>query len=158
MDLKKLPRANLVFLNLYVLTLGLGGINLGFAFAGNNQTANILAAKFEWDEEETKFYNSIVNFSAVLGLAIGSFSGGLIIPWGRRKTLLLFNGLTVLSIALTLFLYLPTIVAGKLLFGFCSGVINTAAPKMLDETVPEPLLGAFGIATNGYICFGIFLT
>ena len=27
---------------------------------------------------------------------------------------------------------------------------------MLDETVPLHLLGAFGIATNAYICFGIF--
>ena len=97
-----------------------------------------------------------MNFSAVFGLAIGSFAGGLIIPLGRRKTIIIFNAFTVFSIILTLFLSVPTIVIGKFLFGFCSGVINTAAPKMLDETVPEELLGAFGIATNAYICFGIF--
>jgi len=48
-------------------------------------------------------------------------------------------------------------VIGKFLFGFSSGVINVAGPKMLDETVPTDLLGAFGIATNAYICLGIGL-
>ena len=44
------PKANLVFLNLFTLALGLGGIQVGFCFSGNNQTANVMAAKFGWDE------------------------------------------------------------------------------------------------------------
>ena len=30
------PKCKLLFLNLYVLTLGLGGMQLGFSLAGNN--------------------------------------------------------------------------------------------------------------------------
>ena len=33
---KYCPKANLVFLNLYVLALGFGGIQMGFAITGNN--------------------------------------------------------------------------------------------------------------------------
>lgn len=54
-------------------------------------------------------------------------------------------------------LNLWAILVGKLFFGICAGVINIAGPKMLDETVPIHLIGAFGIATNTYICLGIFL-
>ena len=91
-------------------------------------------------------------------MMVGSLSGGLIIPWGRRKTILLFNVVGIIAVVLSLALNLYTIIIGKLLFGICTGVINVAYPKMLDETVPLHLLGAFGIATNAYICFGIFLT
>lgn len=55
------------------------------------------------------------------------------------------------------FLNINMILAGKMLFGFTSGVLNIAAPKMLDETVPIYKLKIFGLATNLYICTGITL-
>ena len=76
---------------------------------------------------------------------------------GRRKTILAFNILSIIGLCLTLVLSLTTIAIGKFLFGFAAGVINVACPKMLDETVPVNLLGAFGIATNAYINLGIGL-
>lgn len=90
-------------------------------------------------------------------MALGSFAGGVVIPYGRRKTMLIFNTISIISLCSTLILNLPAITIGKLAFGFSSGVINVAGPKMLDETVPGDLLGAFGIATNAYICLGIGL-
>lgn len=95
--------------------------------------------------------------SSVGGLGLGSIIGGVIIPLGRRKTILIFNVIGLLALLLSLFLNLYTIMIGKLIFGFCSGVLNVAGPKMLDETVPTTLLGAFGILTNTYICLGIFI-
>ena len=49
------------------------------------------------------------------------------------------------------------IVLGKFLFGVAAGGLHVAGAKMLDETVPVEMLGAFGIATNIYICLGIKL-
>ena len=49
------------------------------------------------------------------------------------------------------------ILIGKILFGITAGIINIAAPKMLDETVPVEWLKIFGLATNAYICVGITL-
>ena len=130
---------------------------MGFAISGNNQTANVIAAKFDWTEEETRFFNSLINACSILGMSFGSFFGGIVIQMGRRRTILLFNILSIISLCTSLILNLPAIVIGKFLFGFSSGVINVAGPKMLDETVPTDLLGAFGIATNAYICLGIGL-
>jgi MFS family permease len=90
-------------------------------------------------------------------MSLGSLGGGLVIPYGRRKTILVFNIISIISLCTTLILRIPAITIGKFVFGFSSGVINVAGPKMLEETVPEELLGAFGIATNAYICLGIGL-
>ena len=49
---------------------------MGFAISGNNQTANVIAAKFAWTEEETRFYNSLINACSISGMAVGSFVGG----------------------------------------------------------------------------------
>ena len=72
-------------------------------------------------------------------------------------TILVFNILSILGTCTSLIEKLASIVIGKFIFGFSVGVLNVAGPKMLDETVPVDLLGAFGIATNVYICFGIGL-
>jgi hypothetical protein len=60
----------------------------------------------------------------------------MIIPIGRRKTILIFNTISALSITLSLIETIPTIIIGKLVFGICGGILNTATPKYLDETVP----------------------
>jgi hypothetical protein len=52
---------------------------MGFAISGNNQTANVIAAKFEWTEEETRFFNSLINACSILGMSFGSFAGGIAI-------------------------------------------------------------------------------
>jgi hypothetical protein len=115
-----------------------------------------MAVKFGWNENETKLYNSLMNAASCFGMGSGSLAGGFIIPIGRRKTIIYFNFLSIIATCLTLNLNIWSIIAGKLLYGFSSGVINIACPKMLDETVPLELIGGFGIATNTFICVGIF--
>jgi MFS family permease len=99
----------------------------------------------------------MINSFSVIGAGAGSLAGGLIIKIGRRRTLLIFNVLSIFAISLTCFLNVNMIIVGKLLFGFTSGVLNIAAPSMLDETVPIYKLKVFGLATNAYICLGITL-
>jgi len=89
-----------MFIHLYVFALGLGGIPLGLALSGNNQPANVMKTKFAWTEEDTRFYNSLINLSCVFGMMVGSLSGGVIIPWGRRKTIILFNIFGMASLVL----------------------------------------------------------
>lgn len=76
--------------------MGLNGLCVAWTTSGNNQTANIFAAKFDWTSEETRFYNSLINFSSQLGKTIGALYGGKIIADGRKKIYILFN---ILSIA-----------------------------------------------------------
>ena len=93
---------NTLWLHLYCFALGFGGLNLAFAISGNNQTANIIAAKFQMDAEEKLFWNSLINVCSVVGMGLGAFLGGLIIPIGRRKTLIIFNLIAIVSICLSL--------------------------------------------------------
>ena len=50
---KNPPKINTAFLNFLVIVLGFGSFQMGYAISGNNQTANIMAVKFKWTEEET---------------------------------------------------------------------------------------------------------
>jgi predicted MFS family arabinose efflux permease len=133
----------------------MGAFQMGYAISGNNQTANLMAVKFKWTEDQTRFYNSFINFAAQLGLAVGCTLGGITIQIGRRKTILIFNFISAVSVALSLILSIPTILIGKLVFGVCAGILNTACPKFLDETVPYSLIGLYGTSTNIFLCLGL---
>ena len=114
-----------------------------------------MAVKFGWNEDETKFYNSLINLASIIGLALGCFFGGLIIPIGRRKTILIFNLLSIVGLSLSLILTFPTIIVGKLMFGITAGILSIACPKILDETIPLEHLGSYGNASNIFLCVGI---
>jgi hypothetical protein len=45
-----------------------------------------------------------------------------------------------------------TLVVGRTILGFASGVMAVAVSKCLYETVPESLSGTFGTLTNMYAC------
>jgi MFS family permease len=114
-----------------------------------------MAAKFGWSDDQTRFYNTFINFAAQLGLAVGCTLGGVIINMGRRKTILIFNLVSAISVVLSLVLSIPAILIGKLVFGVCAGILNTACPKYIDETVPIDLIGFYGTSTNIFVCLGI---
>jgi MFS family permease len=84
----------------------------------------------------------------------GSLFGGKLIIFGRRKCLLLFNMVGILTIFLTVFENVWLIIFGRFLFGFCGGVFTVAGPKMIEETVPAHLLAIFGPVTNMAINLG----
>ena len=60
-----------------------------FALAGNTNTTKIFEAKLGWNKEETTLYNTIITTAGILGLTIGSFLGGNLLPLGRRKTVII---------------------------------------------------------------------
>jgi len=72
-------RVNKWYVALYAITMAINGINVAWTTGGNNQTANIFAAKLGWSGEETRFYNTMINFASQFGKAIGAFVGGILI-------------------------------------------------------------------------------
>ena len=73
------------FLHFYAFALGIGVLQTSWAFTGNSQTTDVFKAKFGWDREQTKFYNTIISTSGVFGNMIGALIGGKAIEIGRRK-------------------------------------------------------------------------
>ena len=55
---------NHCYLTLYVLTLALNNICVSWTTGGNNQTANVIAAKLDWTGEQTRNYNAAINFAS----------------------------------------------------------------------------------------------
>ena len=56
--------------------MGINGSCVAWTTAGNNQTAAIFEAKLGWNAEETRFYNSLINFASQAGKALGAFYAG----------------------------------------------------------------------------------
>ena len=57
-------RVNIFFATVYVILLAIDGICVAWTTGGNNQTSMVFAAKFDWTEADTKFYNSLLNFAS----------------------------------------------------------------------------------------------
>ena len=84
-----LPKAelkpNLIFLHFYAFAMGVGVFQTSWVFSGNSQTTSIFEARFGWDKEQTKFYNTLISTAGVIGNMIGALIGGKAITIGRRK-------------------------------------------------------------------------
>ena len=99
------------------------------------------------------FYTSVLATSSIIGITLGSLAGGQFIAFGRRWTILNFNALGLLA-SLTMFTYnFKVMCAGRLVFGFTSGVLLCATPQMIDETIPSSLVDkGFGASTAIGMC------
>ena len=122
-----------------------------------SHTIFILAEKFDWGEE-IKFFNTIITSAGIVGLCLGSLLGGKFITGGRRKSALIMCLIAFLGGLLTQVLYVPTILVGRLMYGFAGGTLSIVMAKSIDETMPSSVKGQFGIASNAFIAGGIMLT
>ena len=138
----------------YSFVIGIAMFQCAWAVVGNTQTAPILIGKFGWDEQQAKFYNTMITAFPIIGLLFGGLVGGKIVTYGRSKTLLSMELLIIVASLIQQYLSIPTLIAGRFLLGFGSGVMNVAVSKSLYETVPESLSGTFGTLTNLYACIG----
>ena len=44
--------------------MAINGICVAWTTGGNNQTASIFEAKYGWDVDQTRFYNSFINVAS----------------------------------------------------------------------------------------------
>lgn len=102
-------------------------------------------------------YPTIITCSAILGGAIGSVFAGKIITYGRRKSLFIFTLISSVTIIPTLFLNIYLIVFGRLLTGFCGGVLNAGGMRMLEESVPPYLISTYGPLANVLFSAGLMI-
>lgn len=93
-------KVNRGFLAFYAIIMSVNAINVAFTTGGNNQTANIFAAKLMWTPEEVRRNNTFINLASQIGKAIGATYGGKIIPLGRKRAFIIFNVLAILSMGL----------------------------------------------------------
>ena len=85
--------------------------------------------------------------SSVIGIAIGSIIGGVLVGKGRRINIMIFNIVAILGSAMSTISNFWVLLAGRFIFGFSSGVLLCATPKMIEETIPAHLQD-YGFATS----------
>jgi MFS family permease len=110
------------------------------------------------DRQVIDFNITILSTSALVGIALGNIFGGDFVKYGRRKTIIQFNILGAIATLFTFVLDFYSMCFGRMLFGFASGILSCATPKMLDETIPAHLMDkGFGTSTNILINLAFFV-
>lgn len=98
----------------------------------------------------------MISTIAIGFVAVGSLMGGKIITYGKRRAILIFDFLAIVASVMSAFLDWNLMLAGRALYSFCVGVIVTATPKIIDETIPAHLIDkGFGTSTNMIINISI---
>ena len=134
------------YLLFYVAVMAANAISVAWTTGGFNQTANLISAKLNWSDDETRLYNSVINFSSQVGKTLGAIYGGTLIVKGRKKSFIQYNVLSLLTCLIMQILSVPSFIIGKFLNGFTVTVVHIAVLKMISETVPVNHLGSLGSA------------
>lgn len=123
----------------------------------NSVTFKVFSAQLAWDETEAIYYNSMINSLGILGAAAGFLLSGGLIKKGRRRAGLFANLMIILSSLLMMHLSLSTLLVGRVIFGFFSGILGTVTTKSVAENMPDKASSKYGMAFNSACCFGILV-
>jgi len=144
-NLEVKPRFKFIFW----LFLTVTGFHVGYAMAYTNQTAKTMNAKLELDADQATLYQSLIGSFAVGAMMVGATVGGKLITLGRLRVLYIASVIGMAGVGLTLILNITFILAGRLLYGFATGLIAVAMPRYMDEVLPSSLISLYG----GMYCF-----
>jgi len=142
---------------MYILSMSVGSLHVGWAILGNTQTALILMEQFGIAEDDIKLYNSILGNCGLIGVMIGSLFGGPLIMKGRRLAIYFFSISLVIGVVLTLIQTFPTMCIGRFICGFSGGIFQMCNIKAVQETLPNRLVGVYGSSSGAFLAIGVFL-
>ena len=127
------------------------------AIAGNANTTNVYKAKFEWNDDETLLYITIISTGGIVGLAIGSFLGGALIKFGRCKAAVIANLFAIVSAGICMIGSVEFLTIGRVFLGIASGISNVIFGKMITENLPQKYISKFSMVHNVNICVEILV-
>ena len=81
-------------------------------------------------------------------MAAGAFTGGKIIPYGRRLAMIFTSLIGCFGVGLTMIENFYVLLIGRIFFGFATGSQGVIVIRMINEYVPDSIAS---------ICFGIFV-
>ena len=128
-------RSTMVHFMFYMMC---GAFCNGYSIPSTNQLKDLFDVKYGWKtQSEQDFHESLIGSIIVLGLAAGAFSAGKMIPYGRRKTMMLTSIIGIVGVSLTLVQEFYIFNIGRILYGFASGAQGTTVIRMIVEFMPE---------------------
>ena len=76
---------------------------------------------------------------------ISAAISGRLVKYGRRQALIISAILGIIGTGITIFdSNYTAIIVGRLIYGFSVGIIAVSMPRLMEETVPGNLVGAYG--------------
>ena len=82
-------------------------------------------------------------------MAIGALSGGRMIPYGRRLSMIITSLIGIVGTGFTLIENYSILLLGRVILGFSAGTLGTIVIRMIGEYVP---------ASKKSMCVGIYAT
>ena len=76
-------------------------------------------------------------------MALGAGTAGKMIQMGRRTTHLICIVIGIGGVSLSLVFDFYCLLAGRFIYGFASGALSVASPRMIEEYVPVHLQSTF---------------
>ena len=121
---------------------------MGWLMVGVNTLDPVFKDHFVWDEDQSVLFNTLISTIGLIGSSIGSFAGGKILQYGRRKGILIFDFVALVGLTLMMFQELSVLLVGRFIFGFGAGVLSTATTVVIGDMVPAGYSGQFGFLAN----------
>lgn len=151
-------------------TAVLGSFAFGYSLAGMNTSVNEIARALKWCGEDIIYcnsqdlYASLVTGGFFIGSALGAGCGGSCAHFGRRRMMLVADGIITLACVLCCltpsgigplgsFLFL---LGGRAVLGFGCGLLLVLIPMYISEWVPVHLRATYGCFHQILITLGIF--
>ena len=100
---------------------------------------------------------SIVGSSVVLGICFGAATGGKLIQYGRRFTLIIAALIGIVGVSINLVQNFILLVVGRVIYGVSAGFMAVAAPRFLEEYVPPHIYKVMSTFFTAAMPFGTFL-
>lgn len=157
-------KTNHSYVMFFVVTFLFGStIQGGWALSECGQVGLVLDKKLGWNafSEDAGILNNltIVISLTTLGMSIGSYFGGLLLPkFGSRKLMIIANIVSLMFNLLKLIENTAIIMAARLAFGVTTGITAVCLSRTINDTVPAknaPLYGAF---VNAGFNIGVFFS
>jgi len=93
--------------------------------------------KFGWTSDYDKsFHNALLGSVLILGMTFGSFGGGIIMNYGRRRTIILSLYIGLFGNIITYNLNFFVLLIGRFMFGMSTGIFSSTIIRFINETVP----------------------
>lgn len=143
-----------------VLNATLGMFSMGYAMGAINTVQDYLTgAVFGWDLDTETVIIGWMNGLYALGAGAGAFCGGeLAKKLGRRKSMLVTDILTIVSVFLTLLPNADLMLIGRAASGISLGLNSAIVPLFVKEVSPHELEGLTGSVSQLQVaCGGLFV-
>lgn len=133
---------------------GIGGFIMGYNIGVFTSCQPCIASVLNWGSSST-IWIPIMTALNFLGGFFGALFSGSLKSFGRRKSIMLADWITICGSIIVIFPFTFTFGIGRFALGFASGMFNSLCPLYVNEKTPIEVSGKVGTLYQVYACIGV---